>query len=98
MSLLRRFDEFSWRFVPGPLKNVIERESWLKLLTIYVALAILVIYRFFILKRSIFFHSASPVRSGQVESATQLQELMIHLLFFFAPMMLAFHFNRERNP
>jgi hypothetical protein len=96
LGIFEKFDEFTWRFVPAPLKSLIERRSWLTLLGIYTILAALVIYRFVYLRRSIFFHSASPLGHPHVESSTQVTELIIHLFFFFVPMMLAFTFNRNQ--
>ena len=92
-----RVDEFTWGFVPAPLQAAIERSSWLFVFLTYSTLAVLVILRFVILKRSFFFH-ASPLTTV-ADSGTQLKELAIHLVFFSIPMLAAFTFNRNRpNP
>jgi len=90
-SVFKRIDDFTWHYVPVPFKSVIERSSWWKLLLIYSTLFVLVVYRFWILREPLFFHSGPSIMNHpQVDKSTQLKELMIHLLFFFIPMILAF--------
>ena len=98
MRIVNAIDEWTWRYVPTPVKSVIERSSWLKLLTIYTLLLVVLIYRFGIVGKSLFFHSESPTRLSDIDSGTQLRELIVHLAFFSVPMMIAFTFNRDNRP
>jgi hypothetical protein len=98
-SAISIIDEFTWRMVPIPLKDIIERRSWLLLLSVYTCLIILVIYRFVIAKNRIFFHGvASTSRElHDLDSTQQIKELFIHLIFFLIPMLVAFAFNGQNN-
>ena len=97
MNALHRIDELTWHYVPPQIKAVIERGSWWKLVLIYGALLAVSVYRFAVVKRSIFFHAAPTSYAEELESTTQLTELLVHLAFFCIPMVLAFSFSRDER-
>ncbi len=97
MELLRRADSYTWNKLPTIIQSSIERDSWWKILLTYSTLLVLVIYRFVITRRSIFFHSYPVARAQEFSSQTQIKELIIHLVFFFLPMILAVSFNHVRQ-
>ena len=97
MNALHRIDELTWHYVPPQIKAVIERGSWWKLVLIYGALLAVSVYRFVVVKRSIFFHAAPTSYAEELESTTQLTELLVHLAFFCIPMVLAFSFSRDER-
>lgn len=97
MNSLRKFDAYTWSKLPQVVQSSLERRSWWKVLVIYSALLGLVIYRFGIIRKSIFFHSAPVTRSDDFSSRNQIKELIIHLIFFFLPMILAIGFSHARQ-
>lgn len=97
MNFLKRFDAYTWGKLPSAIQGALDRTSWWKILVVYIALAVLLLYRFVIIRRSIFFHSYPASRAHEFTSETQLRELLIHLIFFFLPMILAITFNYGRR-
>ena len=91
-GLFEKFDNFTWNYVPLPFKSVIERTSWWKLVLIYSTLIFVLIYRLFVSRQSIFFHSSSPL----TKSSGDWREVGVQLVFFFFPMFLAFTTQRRQ--
>jgi hypothetical protein len=89
-------DNGTWKYVPNALKTVINRDHWLKMLSAYTALVLLMIYRLVVIERTYLFHSSSPTRSTYATSS-QLKELLVHLIFFFVPGYFVFAFATRRD-
>lgn len=97
MNPLRKLDAYTWNKLPRMIQSSIDRNSWWKVLLTYSTLTVLVIYRFGISRKSIFFHSYPVARSHEFSTQSQIQELIVHLVFFFLPMILAIGFNHVRQ-
>lgn len=93
--IFAKIDEGTWKYVPDALKAVINRDHWLKVLSAYTALVILMIYRLLVIERTYLFHSSSPMRSTFATSS-QLKEVLVHLVFFFVPGYFVFAFAARR--
>lgn len=96
---IKKIDDIAWNVVPASLQDIIERKSWLLLLSIYSTLLLLLTYRFAIAKKPIFFHGSTSLskRIPDVDSSDQIKELLIHLAFFMIPLVLSFTFNRGNS-
>ena len=92
-AILKKIDDGTWNYVPGPLRAVIRREAWLKLLIVYLLIIAVMAYRFFVLKRSVLFHSISPI-NAKFDKWDQMKESLLHVSVFLIPGFLAFGFNR----
>ena len=96
---IKKIDDITWNFVPTSLKDIIERRSWLLLLSVYSTLLLLLTYRFAIAKNPIFFHGSTSLskRIPNIDSSDQIKELLIHLAFFMIPVVLSLTFNRDTS-
>lgn len=96
IALFRRVDDLTWSYLPLPFKSVLDRSSWWKLLLVYSTLVVLLVYRFFFARGPILVHAPPSTRLGDNHSNVQTKELIIHLMFFFVPMFIAY-FTRPRQ-
>ena len=93
-AIVEKIDQASWKYLPDPLKAVIRREAWIKLLVVYAIMLSVMIYRFLALKKSLLFHAVSPIKGDKFEKADQLKEAVLHVVIFLIPGFLASAFNR----
>jgi len=92
-GLFHKIDEATWKLVPQPIKTVIRRDAWIKLLLAYSIMIGAMIYRFVAKDKGVLFHSTSSLTGKNFDKYNQIKDSLFHVLIFLTPGLLAFAFN-----